>query len=86
MQAINIDPLAASGVLEVWSDRLRRSPNNPRYCEAKVIDITGPRSGPRRQKEAEELIAALEAENAALRDQVVELTLQIQALKDSRSR
>ncbi len=86
MEITKIDPLAAPVVLEFWSDGLRRRPNDRRYCKAKVIDIEGVHSSPRWAKKTKELIAALEGENAVLRDQAVELTLQIQALKDSRSR
>ncbi len=86
MEITNHDPLAESGALEVFSDGRQRRRDGRQYCEAKIIDIGGGRSSCRRPQKPEELVAELEAENAALRKQIQELMLQIQALKDSRSR
>jgi len=86
MEIKNNDPLAESGALEFFSDGLHRRPDDRKYCKAKIIDIGGGRSGRRQPQKPEERVAKLEAENAALRNQMQELALQIQALKDSRSR
>lgn len=86
MEIANNDLSSRDSRTRISSDCPQQPPDDRQYGKAKIVDIGSGHSGCRRSKRPEELIVELEAQNAALRNQSQQLMLQIQALKDSRSR